>query len=39
MISTMLFLVLVSVLLGPETRGKTLTADLEVINVAPQPAT
>jgi len=41
MISTMLFLVLVviSVLLGPETKGKTLTADLEVIKVAAQPAT
>jgi MFS transporter, SHS family, lactate transporter len=41
MISTMLFLVLVviSVLLGPETRGKTLTADLEVIGGVAQPAT
>jgi hypothetical protein len=41
MISTILFLVLVviSVLLGPETKGKTLTADLEVIKVAAQPAT
>jgi SHS family lactate transporter-like MFS transporter len=40
-ISTMLFLVLVviSVLLGPETKGKTLTADLEVIKVAAQLAT
>jgi SHS family lactate transporter-like MFS transporter len=40
MISTMLFLVLVviSVLLGPETKGKTLTADLEVIKLAAQPA-
>jgi SHS family lactate transporter-like MFS transporter len=40
MISTMFFLVIVviSVLLGPETRGKKLTADLEVIKVAPQPA-
>jgi SHS family lactate transporter-like MFS transporter len=39
MISTMFFLVIVviSVLLGPETRGKTLTADLEVIEAAPQP--
>jgi SHS family lactate transporter-like MFS transporter len=39
MISTMFFLVIVviSVLLGPETRGKKLTADLEVIEVAPQP--
>ena len=41
MISTILFLVLVviSVLLGPETKGKTLTADLEVVKVAAQPAT
>jgi SHS family lactate transporter-like MFS transporter len=41
MISTMLFLVLVviSVLLGPETRGKTLTADLEVIKAVPHAAT
>ena len=33
MISTILFLVIVviAVLLGPETRGKTLTADLEII--------
>ena len=39
MISTMLFLVIVviSVLLGPETKGKTLTADLEVVEAAPQP--
>ncbi|HXW24398.1 MAG TPA: MFS transporter [Xanthobacteraceae bacterium] len=39
MISTMLFLVIVviAVLLGPETRGKKLTADLEVIEGAPQP--
>ena len=39
MISTMFFLVIVviSVMLGPETKGKTLTADLEVIEVAPQP--
>jgi SHS family lactate transporter-like MFS transporter len=41
MISTMLFLVIVviSVLLGPETKGKRLTADLEIIKVAPLPAT
>jgi SHS family lactate transporter-like MFS transporter len=41
MISTMLFLVLVviSVLLGPETKGKTLTADLQVIKGVVQPAT
>jgi SHS family lactate transporter-like MFS transporter len=41
MISTILFLVLVviSVLLGPETKGKMLTADLEVVKVVPQPAT
>jgi SHS family lactate transporter-like MFS transporter len=41
MISTMFFLVLVviSVLLGPETKGKTLTADLEVIKGIAQPAT
>jgi len=41
MISTIFFLVLVviSVWLGPETKGKTLTADLEVLKVAPQPAT
>ena len=41
MISTMLFLVLVviAVLLGPETRGKRFSADLEVIKAAPQPAT
>src|SRR5258706_10518561 len=41
MISTILFLVLVviSVLLGPETKGKTLTADLEVIKGVAQPAT
>jgi MFS transporter, SHS family, lactate transporter len=39
MISTMFFLVIVviSVLLGPETKGKKLTADLEVIEAAPQP--
>jgi SHS family lactate transporter-like MFS transporter len=37
----MLFLVIVviSVLLGPETKGKRLTADLEIIKVAPLPAT
>jgi len=36
MVSTMVFLVLVviAVLLGPETRGKRLTADLEVVKVA-----
>ena len=41
MISTILSLVLVviSVLLGPETKGKRLTADLEVVKVAAQPAT
>jgi MFS transporter, SHS family, lactate transporter len=41
MISTILSLVLVviSVMLGPETKGKPLTADLEVIKVAAQPAT
>src|ERR1700720_2632505 len=41
MISTILFLVLVVifVLLGPETKGKTLTADLEVIKGVAQPAT
>jgi len=41
MISTMLFLVIVvlAVLLGPETRGKRLTADLEVIKATPVPAT
>src|SRR5262249_15380475 len=39
MISTMLFLVIViiAVWLGPETKGKHLTADLEVIEGAPQP--
>jgi MFS transporter, SHS family, lactate transporter len=39
MISTMLFLVIVviAVMLGPETKGKHLTADLEVIEGAPQP--
>ena len=37
MISTMLFLVVVviSVLLGPETKGKKLTADLEIIEAVP----
>ena len=36
MISTMFFLVLVviAVLLGPETKGKHLTADLEVFKAA-----
>jgi SHS family lactate transporter-like MFS transporter len=36
MISTMIFLVLVVVfvLMGPETKGKVLTADLEVIKAA-----
>jgi SHS family lactate transporter-like MFS transporter len=40
MISTMFFLVIViiAVLLGPETKGKKLTADLEVIKGATQPA-
>jgi MFS transporter, SHS family, lactate transporter len=40
MISTMLFLVIViiAVLLGPETKGKKLTAELEVIKGALQPA-
>jgi SHS family lactate transporter-like MFS transporter len=40
MVSTMFFLVLVviAVLLGPETKGKKFTADLEVVKVAPQPA-
>ena len=39
MISTMLFLVIViiAVLLGPETKGKKLTADLEVIKGAEYP--
>jgi SHS family lactate transporter-like MFS transporter len=39
MISTMIFLVLVVifVLMGPETKGKELTADLEVIKVAEAP--
>ena len=41
MISTMLFVVLVviAVLLRPETKGKGFTSDLEVVKVAPQPAT
>jgi len=41
MVSTIFFLVLVviSVWLGPETKGKTLTADLEVVKLAAQPAT
>ena len=41
MISTILSLALVviSVLLGPETKGKRLTGDLEVIKVAAQAAT
>src|SRR6266851_3633801 len=41
MISTILFLVIVviAVLLGPETKGKTLTADLEIIKGAVLPAT
>jgi MFS transporter, SHS family, lactate transporter len=41
MISTIIFLVIVviSVLLGPETRGKRLTADLEIIKGAVLPAT
>jgi SHS family lactate transporter-like MFS transporter len=40
MISTIFFLaiVIIAVLLGPETKGKHLTADLEVVKVAPQPA-
>jgi len=40
MVSTIVFLVLViiAVLLGPETKGKHLTADLEVIESAPQAA-
>jgi SHS family lactate transporter-like MFS transporter len=40
MISTILFLVLVaiSVLLGPETKGTSLTADLEVVKGVAQPA-
>jgi SHS family lactate transporter-like MFS transporter len=41
MISTIFFLIIVvfSVLLGPETRGKRLTADLEVIEAAALPVT
>jgi SHS family lactate transporter-like MFS transporter len=41
MVSTMLFLVLVviAVLLGPENQGNRFTADLEVVKVAPPPAT
>src|ERR1700694_4827156 len=41
MISTIFFLVVVviAVLLGPETRGKRLTADLAIAKVVPQPAT
>jgi len=40
MISTIFFLaiVIIAVLLGPETKGKKLTADLEVVKVAAQPA-
>jgi len=40
MISTIFFLAVVifSVLLGPETKGKALTANIEVIKAAPQPA-
>jgi SHS family lactate transporter-like MFS transporter len=40
MISTIFFLavVIIAVLLGPETRGKHLTAELEVIKGAPQAA-
>ena len=40
MVSTMFFLVIViiAVWLGPETKGKLLTADLEVIESAPQAA-
>ena len=40
MISTIFFLaiVIIAVLLGPETKGKRLTADLEIIKTAPQPA-
>ena len=41
MISTIFFLavVVVAVLLGPETKGKKLTADLEVVPAIAQPAT
>jgi SHS family lactate transporter-like MFS transporter len=35
--SVFLLIVIVSVLLGPETRGKRLTADLEVIKLAEVP--
>jgi SHS family lactate transporter-like MFS transporter len=40
MVSTIFFLgiVIIAVLLGPETKGKKLTADLEVIKGAAQPA-
>jgi MFS transporter, SHS family, lactate transporter len=40
MISTIFFLaiVIIAVLLGPETKGKHLTADLEIIKEVPQPA-
>ena len=40
MISTMLFLflVVIAVLLGPETKGKRFSADLEVIKAAQQQA-
>ena len=33
-----LVLVIIAVLLGPETKGKKLTAELEIIKGAPQPA-
>jgi SHS family lactate transporter-like MFS transporter len=41
MISTIFFLVIVviAVLLGPETKGKRLTAELELVKAAPLPAT
>ena len=41
MISTIFFLVIVviAVLLGPETKGKRLTADLEVVKAVAVPAT
>ena len=32
-------LVVIAVLLGPETKGKRFTSDLEVFEVAPKPAT
>ena len=32
-------LVVIAVLLGPETKGKRFTSDLEVVEVAPQQAT